>query len=105
LTEPRQRSHAARKTGNGHPSARRYIWKRRAAYKVPGGHLVIREFILNEERTAPPFAAIFAINMLVGTEHGNAYTEGEYRTWMTEAGLDAIVRPDPQGDVLVAQKL
>ena len=27
LTEPRQRSHAARKTGNGHPSARRYIGK------------------------------------------------------------------------------
>jgi hypothetical protein len=32
-------------------------------------------------------------------------TEGEYRTWMTEAGLGTIVRPNPQGDVLVAAKL
>jgi ubiquinone/menaquinone biosynthesis C-methylase UbiE len=71
---------------------------------VPGGHLVIREFILDEDRTAPPFAAIFAINMLVGTERGNSYTEGEYRAWMTEADLGDIVRPDPQGDVLVATK-
>jgi hypothetical protein len=71
---------------------------------VPGGHLVIREFILDEDRTAPPFAALFALNMLVGTEHGNSYTESDYRTWMTAAGLRAIVRPDPQGDVLVAVK-
>jgi ubiquinone/menaquinone biosynthesis C-methylase UbiE len=82
----------------------RALIKRCARALVPGGHLVIREFILNEERTAPPFAAIFAINMLVGTEHGNTYSEGEHRTWMTEAGLDAIVRPDPQGDVLVAER-
>src|ERR1039458_10292058 len=66
----------------------RALIKRCARALVPGGHLVIREFILNEERTAPPFAAIFAINMLVGTEHGNTYTEGEYRTWMTAAGLE-----------------
>jgi SAM-dependent methyltransferase len=83
----------------------RALIKRCARALVPGGHLVIREFILNEERTTPPFAAIFAINMLVGTEHGNSYTEGEYRTWMTEAGLGAIARPDPQGDVLVAAKV
>jgi len=83
----------------------RALIKRCARALVPGGHLVIREFILNEERTAPPFAAIFAINMLVGTERGNTYTEREYRTWMTEAGLGTIVRPNPQGDVLVAEKL
>jgi SAM-dependent methyltransferase len=83
----------------------RALIKRCARALVPGGHLVIREFILNEDRTAPPFAAIFAVNMLVGTEHGNTYAEGEYRTWMTEAGLSAIVRPNPQGDVLVAAKL
>ena len=83
----------------------RILIKRCAQALIPGGHLVIREFILDEDRTTPTFAAIFAINMLVGTEHGNSYTEGEYRTWMTEAGLGAIVRPDPHGDVLVATKL
>ncbi len=82
----------------------RTLIERCARALVPGGHLVIREFILDEDRTAPPFAALFAINMLVGTEHGNSYTEGDYRTWMTEAGLATIVRPDPRGDVLVATK-
>ena len=82
----------------------RALIKRCAQALVPGGHLVIREFILDEDRTSPPFAAMFAINMLVGTEHGNSYTEDEYRTWMTEAGLGTIVRPDPHGDVLVAAK-
>ena len=42
--------------------------------------------------------------MLVGTEHGNSYTEGEYRAWMAAAGLAAIARPDPEGEVLVAAK-
>jgi Methylase involved in ubiquinone/menaquinone biosynthesis len=83
----------------------RALIKRCARALVPGGHLVIREFILEQDRTAPPFAAIFAINMLVGTEHGNSYTEGQYRTWMTDAGFGAIVRPDSQGDVLVGPKL
>jgi ubiquinone/menaquinone biosynthesis C-methylase UbiE len=82
----------------------RALIERSARALVPGGHLVIREFILDEDRTAPPFAALFALNMLVGTEHGNSYTESDYRTWMTAAGLRAIVRPDPQGDVLVAVK-
>jgi hypothetical protein len=63
---------------------------------------VVREFILQEDRTAPRFAALFAINMLVGTEHGNTYTEGQYRAWMQEAGLATITRPDPEGDVIVA---
>ena len=82
----------------------RALIQRCAEALVPRGHLVIREFILQEDRTGPPHAALFALNMLVGTEHGNTYTEGEYRTWMTEAGLGAITRPDPEGDVLVASK-
>lgn len=80
----------------------RALIQRCARALVPGGHLVIREFILEEDRAAPAFAALFALNMLVGTEHGNTYTEGQYRSWMAEAGLGSITRPDPDGDVLVA---
>jgi ubiquinone/menaquinone biosynthesis C-methylase UbiE len=82
----------------------RSLIQRCARALVPGGRLVIREFILQEDRTAPPFAALFALNMLVGTEHGNTYTEGQYRTWMQEAGFGTITRADPEGDVLVAWK-
>ena len=83
----------------------RSLIQRCARALLPGGHLVIREFILQEDRTAPLHAALFALNMLVGTEHGNTYTEREYRTWMQEAGFGSITRPDPEGDVLVAAKI
>jgi ubiquinone/menaquinone biosynthesis C-methylase UbiE/DNA-binding CsgD family transcriptional regulator len=82
----------------------RSLIQRCARALQPGGRLVIREFILQEDRTGPTFAALFALNMLVGTEHGNTYSEGEYRTWMKEAGFASVTRPNPEGDVLVASK-
>ena len=82
----------------------RSLIQRCARVLLPEGHLVIREFILQEDRAGPPHAAIFALNMLVGTEHGNSYTEGQYRTWMQDAGLAAVTRPDPEGDVIVAAR-
>ena len=82
----------------------RALIQRCARALLPGGHLVIREFILEEDRAAPPHAALFALNMLVGTEHGNTYTESQYRAWMEAAGLGHITRPDPEGDVLVAAR-
>jgi len=87
----------------GEEDCQRLILRSAEALK-PGGRLIIREFILEEDRTAPTFAALFALNMLVGTEHGNTYTESQYREWMGEAGLVDISRPDPDGDVLVGLK-
>jgi SAM-dependent methyltransferase/DNA-binding CsgD family transcriptional regulator len=57
---------------------------------APGGRLVIREFVLNNDRTAPKHAALFALNMLVGTRAGNSYTEGEYRHWLAQAGFKDV---------------
>jgi SAM-dependent methyltransferase len=53
----------------------------------PGGRLIIIDHIMNDDRTEPAIGAIFAINMLVGTEKGDTYTEAEIRTWMENAGL------------------
>ena len=58
----------------------------------PNGRLLLREFILNDDKTAPPFATIFALNMLVSTARGNCYSEREYRRWLTEAGFGDIRR-------------
>ncbi len=52
-----------------------------------GGTLVIGEFLVNEDRTGPVEPLAFAINMLVHTEHGNAYTFGEIRSWIQDAGF------------------
>ena len=55
-----------------------------------GGQLVIMDHIMSEDRTEPEIGAIFALNMLVGTEKGDTYTESEIRSWMTNAGLKNI---------------
>jgi SAM-dependent methyltransferase len=56
------------------------------ALKV-GGLLCIVEFVPNEERTGSPEAVLFAINMLVGTEHGDAYTYNELLDMCQKAGF------------------
>ena len=50
----------------------------------PGGLIIIQDHIMNEGRTTPVPGAIFAINMLVGTQHGDTYTEKEIRGWFRE---------------------
>ena len=41
----------------------------------------------NDDRTGPPFALIFALNMLVHTDEGDAFTFGEISGWLREAGF------------------
>ncbi len=52
-----------------------------------GGRVVIQDFILDEDRTKPKIAAIFALNMLVATLEGGTYTESEYFDWLKGAGF------------------
>jgi len=69
----------------------------------PGGRVVIRDFLLEPDRTGPREAALFALNMLVGTRSGNVYTEAEYAAWLEAAGMGGIRRPGGV-DLLVAVK-
>ncbi len=59
-----------------------------------GGRLVIQDFIVDDDRTDPPWAVTFALNMLVGTGGGDTYTEGEVRGFMQNARLSEIERID-----------
>jgi hypothetical protein len=52
------------------------------------GKIVILDYIMNDDRTSPLAGAIFAINMLVGTDEGTTYTEKEVKEWLTAAGLN-----------------
>jgi len=66
----------------------------------PGGRLVIQDFILEPDKTAPKSAALFSLNMLVGTKHGASYSDPEYAVWMREAGFANVARvrlPGPSG--------
>ena len=60
----------------------------------PNGQLVIQDHIMDEDRTAPLAGALFSLNMLVGTQAGDTFTESEIRSWMDEAGFKNIRRKD-----------
>jgi len=51
------------------------------------GRIIIQDWIMNNDRTQPTSGAIFAINMLVGTEAGDCFTEQEVTEILTAAGF------------------
>jgi len=82
------------------PDENRDLLQRCFEALAPRGRVVIQDFILEPDKTAPKWAALFALNMLVATEAGNTYTEAEYATWLLEAGFQDVRRvrlPGPSG--------
>jgi 3-hydroxy-5-methyl-1-naphthoate 3-O-methyltransferase len=71
-----------------------------------GGRVVISDFLLEPDGTSPRQAALFAINMLVGTPSGSAYTEAEYASWLAAAGFTEIRREHLPGpaDLMIGTK-
>jgi len=57
---------------------------------VPGGRLIVRDYVMNSDRTHPSSGALFAINMLVNTKSGNSYTFEEIVEGLTAAGFENI---------------
>ena len=58
----------------------------------PGGIIVIHDFILNNSMDGPLFPALFSLNMLLGTEGGQAYSEGQISEMRSRAGAGAVRR-------------
>jgi len=54
---------------------------------APGGQIAIAEFVCNDNRSGPPNAAIFAVNMLVNTDKGDTFTLPEISKWLSDAGF------------------
>ena len=65
--------------------------------------LLIRDHIMDEQRTLPPEGAMFAINMLVNTRGGHTYTFNEVKQGLKEAGFtDArLLRSGERMDCIV----
>jgi len=70
------------------------------------GRIVIQDWIMNNERTLPVSGAVFAINMLVGTEAGDCFTEQEVTGMLTAAGFKNISRTEFEtgSSQMIAQK-
>jgi ubiquinone/menaquinone biosynthesis C-methylase UbiE len=72
----------------------------RDAYRAlrPGGQLLIAEMIPNDERTGPPAAVVYGLDMVLYTEDGDVFTSAEYQKWLAEAGftrVETIAIPAP----------
>lgn len=52
-----------------------------------GGTIAIAEFLVNPDRTGPLSGLLFAVNMLVNTDHGNTYSAEEIGSWLKAAGF------------------
>lgn len=70
----------------------REIFRRARKALSPNGRLVVQDFILNPDKAGPQHAALFSLNMLVGTDAGASYNESEYTGWMKDAGFSEVER-------------
>lgn len=72
------------------PERNRDLFRTVAGLLAPGGRLVVQEFFVGPDRTTPPDAALFAVNMLAMTPAGRAYTVSEVEEWARDAGLEPV---------------
>ncbi len=72
------------------PEENQDLLRRCFAALEPKGRVVIQDFILEPDKTAPKQAALFALNMLVGTPAGSTYSHEEYSAWLREAGFQDV---------------
>jgi hypothetical protein len=71
------------------------------------GRIMIQDWIMNNDRTQPVSGAVFAINMLVGTEAGDCFTEQEVKKMLKTAGFQNISRIEFKSGLsrMIAQKI
>lgn len=56
----------------------------------PGGTLVINDYIVDDDRSGPPFPLLFASEMLLKSKQGETWRRTDYHTWLTKAGFDDV---------------
>ena len=65
---------------------------------LPGGIVVVREGLLDDEGTSPVGAVLFSLNMLVNTGEGQSYSGKEIMDLMKAVGfIQTKVVPLPPG--------
>ncbi len=73
---------------------------------APGGSVIIKDFIVDNDRSGPPFSLIFSLHMLVHTPGGGTYTFKEVEGWTDRAGFlpGRAVSVTPQTRLWIADK-
>ncbi len=73
----------------------------------PGGRIAIRDIVMEPSRTAPVEGAMFAINMLAGTETGGTFTFQEFAEDLQAAGFvdpRLAVKTSDMNSIVIARK-
>jgi len=74
---------------------------------VPGGSLLIAEFVPNDDRTGPAMVLLFGLNMLLHAPEGDVFTMREYREWLKQAGFSkfrTVRNPNAPSPLIFATK-
>jgi len=77
----------------------------------PKGRLILRDVFMNQDRTAPEWATLFSVSLLLHTPRGRCYALDEILGWLRLAGFSHISRPfrssgapfDPDSVLIVAK--
>jgi ubiquinone/menaquinone biosynthesis C-methylase UbiE/predicted transcriptional regulator len=72
--------------GEGEAGSKKLIKRSYEALK-PGGKILISEFVANDLKSGPEIPLLFALNMLLFTEHGDVYTIKDLKRWLSLAGF------------------
>ena len=63
----------------------------------PQGQLAVIDMVPSDDRTGPPYALTFALNMLVNTDEGDTFTLPEISAWLKDAGFVDVRTLDAPG--------
>ena len=74
------------------PESCRSVIEKAVSVLEPGGLILVHDFLLNDTHDSPLFPALFALNMLVNTEEGRSYSEGEVKDMLVKAGVHHVRR-------------
>jgi SAM-dependent methyltransferase len=64
---------------------------------APGGTIAIAEILVDADRTAPLPALIFAVNMLVNSDHGDTFSLEEISAWLRDARFEHVSTVEAPG--------
>jgi predicted O-methyltransferase YrrM len=74
------------------PAECRAVIRKVLAVMEPGGLVLVHDFILDNTKDAPEFAALFSLNMLINNPQGRTYSEEEITRMLRENGAKEIER-------------
>jgi hypothetical protein len=79
--------------------------RRAAGALVAGGHMLVAEYLLDDDLSGPAQAQLLGVTMVASTERGGTFTRSQACGWLSSAGLEVeqLASPLPPTVVIVAR--